>query len=639
MNNIKFNVLFSGWISKVPYFPVYLVFLIDFSLMLSCTVYFYFLFESVAPAYMEFDGGFFWASIMLLLLTFLMIWRRTYRAIVRFSDLYEIINFSFVFSASCFSFLFVHILDLFFNWDIEVPASFIFLSHVGSFVLLILYRLIVKEIFYRIQRIRNNTKNTLVFGAGQGGRMVYQILMRDANSKFNVCGFFDDDRSKSGKLIYGIKILTGDSLLKNMFEERNIVELIVAVKQLSNRRKKELFDICYNHNVKVSFLPALESFDSKKLEIRDLRRIKLEELLGRDTIELDQNHLFESFEGKVVLVSGAGGSIGSELCRQISNYPILKLVLLDMAESALYDINQELVRKNLSFFVEPVLVDIRNKESLNLIFSKYKPDLVFHAAAYKHVPLMESFPKLAIDVNIIGTKNIADASVDFGVKKFILISTDKAVNPTNVMGATKRMAELYIQSRFYCAGSPSPTQFITTRFGNVLGSNGSVIPLFMKQIESGGPVTVTHKEIERFFMTIPEACRLVMEAGSMGHGGEIYVFDMGESVRIYDLAEKMITLSGKIPNKDIHIEVTGLRSGEKLYEELVGVSEKFKSTYHPKIHIVQSFSLDFLVINTVIEELHLGLLNNSSEDILIGKIKKIIPEFISSYSRFTILDN
>ena len=639
MRNIKFKVLFSGLISKVPYLPVYLVFLIDFSFMLSCTFYFYFLLESVAPAYMEFDDAFFWGSVMFLLLTSLMIWRKTYRGIVRFSDVYEIINLGFVFSASFFSFLFVYILDQFFNLDIEVPASFIFLSHVSSFVLLILYRLIVKEIFNRIQVIRNNTKNILVFGAGQGGRTVYQILMRDSNSKYNVNGFFDDDKSKSGKLIYGIKILNGDSTLKNIFEKRNIVELIVAVKQLSNRRKKELFDICYDHNVNVRFLPGLEVFDRKKLELRDLRSIKLEELLGRDTIELDQNHLFESFEGKVVLVSGAGGSIGSELCRQISNFPIVKLVLLDMAESALYDINQELVRKNLSFFIEPVLVDIRNKASVNQVFEKYKPNLVFHAAAYKHVPLMESFPKLAIETNIVGTKNIADASVAVRAEKFILISTDKAVNPTNVMGASKRMAELYIQSRFYCPVSPSPTQFITTRFGNVLGSNGSVIPLFMKQIESGGPVTVTHKEIERFFMTIPEACRLVMEAGSMGKGGEIYVFDMGESVKIYELAKKMITLAGKIPNKDIQIEVTGLRSGEKLYEELVGVSEIFKSTHHPKIHIVQSHPLDFLVINSVVEELHLGLLNNSNEDMLIGRIKQIIPEFISSYSRFSILDN
>jgi FlaA1/EpsC-like NDP-sugar epimerase len=588
---------------------------------------------------MSLDDSVLWASTMLSLLTLLMFWKKTYRGIVRFADVYEILNFGLIFSLSIFLFFILYLSDILFEFNLNLPKSFIFLSHVGSFVFLILYRLTIKEIFFRIQRIKKKSNNIVIFGGGQGGMLVYQMLNRELNSGFNVSGFFDDDKSKTGKLLYGIKILSGDSKLEKIFIEKSIVELIVAAKPLTNRRKKELFDLCYKHNVKVRFLPAFETYDNDKLELRDLRSIKLEELLGRDPIELDQKHLSESFEGKVVLVTGAGGSIGSELCRQISNYPIAKLVLLDMAESALYDINQELVRKNLSFFVEPVLVDIRNKTSVNQIFAKYKPNLVFHAAAYKHVPLMESFPKLAIEVNIVGTKNIADASVEFLVEKFILISTDKAVNPTNVMGASKRMAELYIQSRFYCPVASSPTQFITTRFGNVLGSNGSVIPLFMKQIESGGPVTVTHKEIERFFMTIPEACRLVMEAGSMGKGGEIYVFDMGESVKIYDLAEKMITLTGKIPNKDILIEVTGLRSGEKLYEELVGLSEKFKPTHHPKIHIVQSFPLDFSVINSVIEELHFGLLNNSSEDILIGRLKQIIPEFVSSYSRFTILDN
>jgi FlaA1/EpsC-like NDP-sugar epimerase len=639
MEKFRLKVLFAKWIGKLPYLPVYLVFLIDFSFMLFCMIYFYFLLESVAPTYMSLDDSILWSSFMLGFLTILMIWKKTYRGIVRFSDVYEIINFGFVFAVSIFLFLVIYLSDVLFEFDLALPKSFIFLSHVGSFVFLILYRLTIKEIFFRIQKTKSKSINIIIFGGGQGGRMVFQMLNRELDSRFNVSGFFDDDKSKTGKLLYGIKILSGDTNLEKYFSEKNIVELIVAAKELTNRRKKELFDLCYKHNVKVRFLPALETYENKNLELRDLRNIKLEELLGRDTIELDQNHLVDSFEGKVVLVTGAGGSIGSELCRQISQYPIAKLVLLDMAESALYDINQELLRKNLTFFVEPVLVDIRNKASVNKIFAKYKPNLVFHAAAYKHVPLMESFPKLAIEVNILGTKNIADASVDFMVEKFILISTDKAVNPTNVMGASKRMAEIYIQSRFYCTTSPSPTQFITTRFGNVLGSNGSVIPLFMKQIESGGPVTVTHKEIERFFMTIPEACRLVMEAGSMGNGGEIYVFDMGDSVKIYDLAEKMITLTGKIPNKDIHIEITGLRSGEKLYEELIGVSEKFKSTHHPKIHIVQSFPLDFPVINSVIIELQLGLLNNSSEDILIGRIKQIIPEFISSYSRFTILDN
>lgn len=639
MINLKIKILLSKWIVKIPFLPVYLVFFIDFLLMLSCMGFIYFLLESVAPSYMSYDEGILWSAIMLGFLSLVMVWKRTHRGIVRFSDVYEFINFGFIFSVPLLPFLFLFLLDFILDFDFNLPKSFIFLSHVGSFIFLVLYRLVIKEFFFRIQRVKNQSSNIVIFGGGQGGMLVYQMLNRELNSEFHVCGFFDDDKGKTNKLLYGIPILSGDDLLQKIFIEKNISELIVAAKEISNRRKKELFDLCYTFHVKVRFLPTLETYESNKLELRDLRNIKLEELLGRDIIELDQHHLSECFEGKVVLVTGAGGSIGSELCRQISNYPIAKLVMLDIAESALYDITQELVRKNLSFFVDPVLVDIRNSKSINQIFSKYKPHLVFHAAAYKHVPLMESFPKLAIETNIIGTRNVADAAVANGIEKFILISTDKAVNPTNVMGASKRMAELYIQSRFYSPFTPSPTQFITTRFGNVLGSNGSVIPLFMKQIESGGPVTVTHKDIERYFMTIPEACKLVMEAGSMGNGGEIYVFDMGDSVKIYDLAEKMISLTGKTPNKDIHIEVTGLRSGEKLFEELVGLSEKFKLTHHPKIHIVQSFPPDFLIVSTVIEELHLGLLNDLSEDKLIRKIKQIIPEFVSNYSRFAILDN
>lgn len=636
---LKLKILFSKWIGKIPYLPVYLVFLIDLLIILFSLVSSFVFLKSVDQNYLTIWDSFIWSSMIMLSLGAAMLWKKTFRGFVRFTDIYEIINFILVFTSSFLLFGIIYFLNFYYGLKLNIPIYFIFLGHVGAFMIIILYRLMIKEIFFKFQTVKKKTNNVLIFGAGHSGMMVYQMLKREVNSKFNVCCFFDDDKSKYGKLLYGVKIFMGDGVLEQLIIEKEIVELIVAVKRISNKRKKELFDLCYQYDIKVRFLPSLETMDSSQFEFGDLRSIKLEELLGRDPIELDQKHLIDSFQGKIVLVTGAGGSIGSELCRQIARYPIQKLILLDSAESALYDIHQELVRKNYSFFVEPVLADIRNVKSVKQIFSKYKPNLVFHAAAYKHVPLMETFPKLAIDTNIIGTKNLADASVSQGVEKFILISTDKAVNPTNVMGASKRMAELYIQSRFYESSLPSKTQFITTRFGNVLGSNGSVIPLFMKQIEAGGPVTVTHKEIERFFMTIPEACRLVMEAGSMGNGGEIYVFDMGEPVRIYDLAEKMISLSGKVPNKDISIEITGLRSGEKLYEELIGMAEKFKNTHHPKIHIVQSFVSDYQVINTVIENLAKGICEDVGEDVLIASIKQVVPEFVSSYSRFTILDN
>lgn len=636
---LKLKILFSKWMSKIPFLPVYLIFIIDFFFLLFCLVNSYIFLKSVDPSYLSIEKGVLWASLMLASLVIFMSWKRTYKGFVRFTDIYEIINIGLVFTLSLFTFFIIDLFDSLFDLRLNVPMSFIFLTHIGSFLIFIIYRLTIKEGFLRIQHKSKKSRNIVIFGAGQSGRIMYQVLKKESNFNFSISGFFDDDKSKVGKFLFGIKIFSGDILLEKIFKEKNIGELIVATNRLTNRRKKELFDLCYQYSVEVKILPALKAFENDKLELKDLRNINLEELLGRDTIELEQNHLSRFFEGKVVLVTGAGGSIGSELCRQISKYPISKLILLDIAESALYDINQELNRMNLSFYVEPVLADIRNKRLIEQIFLKYKPNFVFHAAAYKHVPLMESFPKLAIETNIIGTKNLADAAEEAGVEKFVLISTDKAVNPTNVMGASKRMAELYIQSRFYCSNSSGTTQFITTRFGNVLGSNGSVIPLFLKQIEAGGPVTVTHKDIERFFMTIPEACKLVMEAGSMGQGGEIYVFDMGEPVKILDLAEKMIVLSGKVPNKDIIIEISGLRSGEKLYEELIGINEIFKPTHHPKIHIVQSFPSSFEEISLVVDDLKKGIIDDCVEDELILKIKHIIPEFLSSYSRFNLLDN
>lgn len=636
---LRFKIFVSKIIGKVPHIPVYLVFIIDLAFVTLSMVAAYLFLKSVDRSYLSFGDTLKWSCVILASLMTIMIWKKTFRGFVRFTDIYEVFNFIYVFTYSFFLFIGIGIICEFSSFNFSVPYSYLILVHVGSFVSIILYRLAIKEVFFRAQITKKKSKSVLIFGAGQSGMMVYQMIKKDVRSGYNVFGFFDDDKSKYGKQLFGQKIYNGAGVLEEIIHKNEISELIVAIKNISNKRKKEIFDLCYQYKMVVKFLPSLETVDNKNIQLADLRNIKLEELLGRDPIELEQEHLLMTFKDKVVLVTGAAGSIGSELCRQITRYPIKKLILLDSAESPLYDIHQELLRKNYPFFIEPLLADVRNEKIVRQIFAKNKPQLVFHAAAYKHVPLMETFPKHAIETNIVGTKYLADAAVESNVEKFILISTDKAVNPTNVMGASKRMAELYIQSRFYFLSKPSNTQFITTRFGNVLGSNGSVIPLFMKQIEAGGPVTVTHKEIERYFMTIPEACRLVMEAGSMGNGGEIYVFDMGEPVKIFDLAEKMITMGGKIPNKDIRIEITGLRSGEKLYEELVGESEQFKPTHHPKIHIVQSLISDYLNVNLTVEELLLGIIEDRSEDYLIKKIKERVPEFISSYSRFTILDN
>jgi len=558
---------------------------------------------------------------------------------VRFTDIYEIINFSILFFLSLIISITINFVISFSSYINSISTAFIVLSNLGSFVSVILYRLLIKETYSRIFKFKSNITNTLIFGAGKAGIMVFQILARETNPIRNVCAFFDDDFKIKGKMLYGKKIFSDYNKLEEIIRTFQIRELIIASESVSVDKKEFILNICLAFKVEVKFSPTFNTLSPTAIGINDLRKINLEDLLGRESICINQDHLSSSLSNKVVLVSGAAGSIGSEICRQLCKNKLSKLIILDMAESALFDINEELNRSLVSFPIVAVLADIRNGSSVQHIFEQYKPHYVFHAAAYKHVPLMESFPKLAIETNILGSRNLADNAEFFGVEKFIFISTDKAVNPTNVMGASKRCAEIYIQSKFFSNFSKSKTQFITTRFGNVLGSNGSVIPTFTKQIESGGPVTVTDRNIVRYFMTIPEACSLVLEAGSMGKGGEIFVFDMGKAVNIYDLAIKMIKLSGRIPFKDIDIKISGLRSGEKLYEELIGSFEDFKDTYHPKIQIVQSAPVDFDRIRLLVLELENGLNQKVGEDYLVSLLKSIIPEYKSNYSRFTILDN
>jgi FlaA1/EpsC-like NDP-sugar epimerase len=530
----------------------------------------------------------------------------------------------------------------FLNDRFLLPTSVLIIASLSSLFMLIFYRLLVKELFVYLKNgfIVKEQKSGVIFGAGESGLIAQEAIKRDSNSNFNTIAFLDDDPKKEGKNIAGIRIFHGIKSLAKLKDQYGVTELIIAVRDLDVLRKREIIDECLKLGISVSIVPPVDQWINGGLTAGAIREIKIEDLLSREQIILDNPQIHEDLIDKTVLVTGAAGSIGSELCRQIAHYQPKLLILLDIAESALYDIENEF-KENYSYCpIKIVLGDVRNKKKMKEIFKTFKPQVVFHAAAYKHVPMMENYPEEAVHSNVIGTKVLADLSVLSQVDKFVFVSTDKAVNPTNVMGASKRAAEMYVQAlNEYLEVNHKKyhTKFITTRFGNVLGSNGSVIPLFKKQILHGGPLTVTHPEITRYFMTIPEACQLVLEAAVMGNGGEIYVFDMGEPVKILDLAKKMIQLCGKKEDEDIKIIFTGLREGEKLYEELLNDFETVKITHHPKIKIAQVMPAAYHKIDGQID-LFQDLILKNSENELVGHLKTIVPEFISNSSRFEVLD-
>lgn len=454
-----------------------------------------------------------------------------------------------------------------------------------------------------------------------------------------VVGFLEDDGYKVGKVLDGIKIYNAKGpILNKLINELGVDELVITAKELSLDRKNELVDICIQNKVKVRTVPSVGKWVRGELSFSQIKEINIEELLGRESIRLDNENIERNLLGKRILITGAAGSIGSEIARQVILFKPELLVLVDQAESPLYDIERELRLSNSSVNIISHLADITIKERVDYIFKEFAPQLVYHAAAYKHVPMMESNPSEAVTCNILGTKILADLSVKYKVDKFVMISTDKAVNPTSVMGCSKRIAEIYVQSlNNHHPTNPNQTAFVTTRFGNVLGSNGSVIPLFKNQIKEGGPVTVTHPDISRYFMTIPEACQLVLEAGTMGKGGEVFIFDMGKSIKILDLAKKMIRLSGFEPERDIRIVFTGIREGEKLYEELLTNSENTIPTHHPKILIGKVKEYSYNEINNYVE-LFNDLVYDKNELKMVALMKELVPEYRSNYSRYEVLD-
>lgn len=499
----------------------------------------------------------------------------------------------------------------------------------GTFVM---YRLLGRSIaarkmskYEKINKNQDNkANNLLIIGAGMGAREIIIAIKNNMRDKYNIVGIIDDDISKINHYILGVKVLGTRYDIPKIAKEKNVDLIFFAINKIDAISRRKILEICQETGVKTRVLPTTEEVITKHGAMNSLRDVQIEDLLGREPVHLDNKNINSLIKNKTVLVTGGGGSIGSELCRQIVKYDPKRLVILDIYENNLYDIEMELRAEYPKLNLEAIVASVRDKARLNNVFETYKPEIVFHAAAHKHVPLMEKSPLEAIKNNVFGTYNVVNCADEYGVEKFVLISTDKAVNPTNIMGASKRVCEMIVQAK----NKVSNTEYAAVRFGNVLGSNGSVIPLFKKQIERGGPVTVTHKDITRFFMTIPEAVQLILQAVTYAKGGEIFVLDMGEPVKIYDLAVSLIKLLGYEPNVDIPIEITGLRPGEKLYEEILMSEEGLTSTKHNKIFITEPMSITMEELEEKLEKLKELLKLEKDENSEVKRyIKEIVPTF------------
>ena len=520
-----------------------------------------------------------------------------------------------------------------------IPISVVLIDFALSLLAMSSFRIMAKIMYYESKSDSNSDENVIIYGAGEAGAITMKALMQERAGQ-NVVAFIDDDKSKRNSILEGAKIYKPESM-RDLIIKNDVKTVVIAIQNITSENKKEIVDFCLILNVKVRIIPPAHSWINGELSLKQIKDIKIEDILGRDVIDLDKNSISKELSGKVVMVTGAAGSIGSELVRQISMFRPKSIILFDQSETPLYELELELLEKPYKINFEVVIGDVSNAQRVNKVFEYFAPTYVFHAAAYKHVPMMEENPSEAILVNVLGTKIVADCAVKHQVEKFVMISTDKAVNPTSVMGASKRIAELYTQSlnNYLSEEIEQSTRFIATRFGNVLGSNGSVIPRFRKQIQEGGPITITHPEITRYFMTIPEASQLVLEAASMGNGGEVFLFDMGESIKILEMAKKMIKLSGYELGKDIQIQFTGLRPGEKLFEELLTTSENALPTHHPKIMIGKFKELPYKQLEKEIVDLK-NIYESTEKDNkdIVSKMKKIVPEYKSKNSIYEGLD-
>lgn len=616
--------------------PVWIILLADVLIIVLSTLLAYCLrygFTSIIAGTSTVGSAILWAVVANLI--FFRVFR-TYSNVLRFSSFVDIMRI-FVSLTAAYALLMVLCLLVEGVFD-EKPASVsvLLMSYIISFAIMACSRILVKTVFDALNFNRSYSSDVFVYGVKEAGVNIAKTLRTNLRHHYRLRGFIADERELINKIIMGVCVFPNDDTLIDNLNNRGVQTIIISPGKMENFKNSDMADRLLEHNIKLMTVPPLDEWNGQVLNHTQLKEIQIEDLLQREPIEIDTHKIASHLEGKRILITGAAGSIGSEIMRQVASYNPYKLILIDQAETPLHDIRLELQDRWRDFDAETIIADVSNATRMEEIFREFKPQYIFHAAAYKHVPMLEDNVSESIQVNVCGTRILADLAVKYGVEKFVMISTDKAVNPTNVMGCSKRICEIYVQSlaKKLRSEGEQTTRFITTRFGNVLGSNGSVIPRFRSQIQRGGPVTVTHPEIIRYFMTIPEACRLVLEAGSMGSGGEIYLFDMGKPIKIVDLAKRMISLSG---HTEVKIEYTGLRHGEKLYEELLNAKEFTLPTYHEKIMIATVREYDYEEVKARID--HLIEVSYTYDSMkIVAAMKNLVPEFVSKNSCFEALD-
>ncbi|MBW1657707.1 polysaccharide biosynthesis protein [Flavobacterium quisquiliarum] len=629
-------------INNLSYLPRWIIIAIDVMVLFFSFSFTYLLFDGTAIGYIITSHDFYFVAGLILVNIFFFWLFRTYSGIIRHSSYIDAIKLLFSQMSVLVFFLFINLVFELYTGHKAFLNTALFINLVLSFCGLFLYRVIVKQTFemYFSEKATTKLVRTVIYGTDANAISVANALKFETPSRFKIVGFVDKNNQNASKRMLDLPILILRKKLPALMRSVAAEGVIIADKSLSKDEQLIIVDQCLEFNYRVYTVPLISDWENQKEISQKVKNIQIEDLLERKPIVLDSKSISKQLKDKTILITGAAGSIGSEIVRQVLNFNPKNVIILDHAETPLHNLCLETQTMNFNTKIVAVIADVRSKKALDKVFKNYNPHVVFHAAAYKHVPLMEENPAQAIQTNIKGTKNLADLACKYRVKKFVMVSTDKAVNPSNVMGASKRIAEKYVQSLYLKnqrENVEGGTKFITTRFGNVLGSNGSVVPLFTKQIAEGGPVTITHQDIIRYFMTIPEACQLVLEAGAMGNGGEIYIFDMGKPVKIIDLAKKMIKLAGFIPDKEIKIKIVGLRPGEKLYEELLNDTSKTLPTYHNKIMIAQEIQDEYENLHNEVDEL-IGIADFYENDDIVAKMKKIVPEFKSMNSTFEVLD-